>query len=53
MRHGQTDIGEIGGRWSHVMDFKSTKVRRAHASSPVETNMQHYRTIRNGCCLTL
>ena len=30
IRHGQTDIGEIGGRWSHTMDFKSSQVRHAH-----------------------
>lgn len=25
IRKGTTDIGEVSGRWSHVMDFKSTK----------------------------
>jgi len=25
VRYGQTEIGEIGGRWSHVMDYKSTR----------------------------
>jgi oxysterol-binding protein-related protein 8 len=26
IRRGSTEVGEIGGRWSHVMDFKSAKV---------------------------
>ena len=26
IRKGTTDVGEIGGRWSHVMDFKDSKV---------------------------
>jgi oxysterol-binding protein-related protein 8 len=26
IRKGITDVGEIGGRWSHVMDFKDAKV---------------------------
>ncbi|KAG5646904.1 hypothetical protein DXG03_001980 [Asterophora parasitica] len=25
IRRGQSDVGEITGRWSHIMDFKSTK----------------------------
>ncbi|EEB92494.1 hypothetical protein MPER_08985 [Moniliophthora perniciosa FA553] len=25
IRHNSTDVGEISGRWSHVMDFKSAK----------------------------
>ena len=25
IRKGTTDVGEIGGRWSHVMDFKDSK----------------------------
>lgn len=25
VRRNSTDIGEVSGRWSHVMDFKSTK----------------------------
>lgn len=28
VRHGQTEIGEIGGRWSHVMDFKPAKTNQ-------------------------
>lgn len=28
VRRGQTEIGEIGGRWSHVMDFKSAKTNQ-------------------------
>lgn len=29
IRHDGTDIGEIGGKWSAVMDLKTAKVRRA------------------------
>ncbi|KAG6841540.1 hypothetical protein C0991_009905 [Blastosporella zonata] len=25
IRHNNADVGELGGRWSHIMDFKSTK----------------------------
>ncbi|KAF5361615.1 hypothetical protein D9758_007354 [Tetrapyrgos nigripes] len=25
VRHNNTEIGEISGRWSHIMDFKNTK----------------------------
>jgi hypothetical protein len=32
VRYGQADIGEIGGRWSHVMEYRSTRVRRLHTS---------------------
>ncbi|KAF9651982.1 Oxysterol-binding protein [Thelephora ganbajun] len=28
VRYGQTDIGEIGGRWSHVMEYKSTRTNQ-------------------------
>ena len=27
LRHKSTEIGEISGRWSHVMEIKTTKVR--------------------------
>lgn len=27
IRRNSTDVGEVSGRWSHVMDFKHAKVR--------------------------
>ena len=27
IRHGSTDTGEVSGKWSSVMDYKSVKVR--------------------------
>jgi len=26
IRHHATEVGEVSGRWSHVMDFKNTTV---------------------------
>ena len=52
MRHGQTDIGEIGGRWSHVMDFRSTKVIPPIHQASAEANTLVHRPVRGGCCST-
>ncbi|KAF7340192.1 hypothetical protein MVEN_01937800 [Mycena venus] len=30
VRHNSTDVGEVSGRWSHVMEFKSTKSGKKH-----------------------
>ena len=30
VRHGPTDLGEVSGRWSALMEFKSTKVCASH-----------------------
>ncbi|KAF7310411.1 hypothetical protein HMN09_00583100 [Mycena chlorophos] len=30
VRHGSNDVGEVSGRWSHTMDFKSAKTGKKH-----------------------
>jgi len=39
VRRNTTDIGEINGRWSHVMDFKNPKVPQPN--SFIFTIMNH------------
>lgn len=53
VRHGQVDIGEIGGRWSHIMDYKSTRVRRLIFQPSVNAHVLVDRPVRSVCCLTL
>ncbi|KAJ6569525.1 hypothetical protein B0H19DRAFT_1350610 [Mycena capillaripes] len=30
VRHNSTDVGEVSGRWSHVMEFKNSKTGKKH-----------------------
>ena len=43
VRHGTTDLGEVSGRWSALMEFKATKVPNPLPLSPPHlTNHSHW-----------
>ena len=43
VRHGPTDLGEVSGRWSALMEFKSTKV----GTSPFFHQTQPHKLLEN------